>query len=324
MAETGASSSQVIRAAQAAIVDRTTARVAEALEREGVRCILLKGPVLERWLYEGSSRSYVDVDLLVAPDHLARAEVVLAGLGYSRALQASDIPPFDRELHADTWCAAKGPAVDLHRTLAGAAAPPAAVWAALSEDIEVMLVDDAELEVPAVAARALVVALHVAHHGAAERKPLEDLSRALELLNREGWATAAELAHRIGATEPFAAALRLLPRGRELAAALALPETSSLEVALRTVSPAPLALHLEWLRQARGPRAKLRLFLRLVFPPRAFMEPPPGTPHPRRALAAAYARRIAKLRYAPMALIAWRRAQLRRGEGVGARESRLS
>jgi hypothetical protein len=80
-------------------------------------------------------------------------------------------------------------------------------------------------------------------------------------------------------------------------------------VALRTDPPAPLALHLEWLNQAHGPASKGRLFLRLLFPPRSYMEPPPGTRWPRVALAAAYLRRLAKLRYAPAALRAWWRTR---------------
>jgi hypothetical protein len=79
------------------------------------------------------------------------------------------------------------------------------------------------------------------------------------------------------------------------------------EVALRADPPEPLALHLEWLDQAEGTRAKATLLLRLLFPPRAYMEPPPGTPHPRRALARAYLTRLAKLREAPAALADRRR-----------------
>ena len=101
----------------------------------------------------------------------------------------------------------------------------------------------------------------------------------------------------------------MLPAGVELAAALDLPEPSSVEVALRTAAHPPLALHIEWMRQARGVRAKARLLLRLLFPPRAFMEPGPGARWPRAALAGAYLLRIAKLRHGPAALLAWRRSQ---------------
>lgn len=302
-------SSEVMVAVQAAIVDRTTARVATALRNEGIRSILLKGPVLAHWLYDDSSRAYLDADLLVSPADVCRTEAVLAGLGYARVLGDADIPPFDRQLHAHTWCPARGPSIDLHRTLAGALAPATKVWAALSEGTVMVEVDGAPVEALGMEARAVTVVLHAAHHGPRERKPLEDLSRALEALDREGWRSAARLAERLGASEGFAAGLRMLPAGSELAATLAMPEPSSVEVALRTTAPAPLALHLEWLHQARGARSKARLLLRLLFPPRAFMDPAPGARRPRAALARAYLVRIGKLRHGPAALLAWQRAR---------------
>jgi Uncharacterised nucleotidyltransferase len=297
----------VVAAAQAALADRATSRVVGVLRDHGVRCVLLKGPALERWLYGDVPRSYVDIDLLVGPADRPGAEQALRGMGYVQAIGDGDIPPFDRELHAYTWTAPGHPAVDLHRTLPGAAAPAAAVWSALARDTERMTVDGAEVEVLAPPARATLVALHAAHHGRREPKPLEDLARALGRVDREGWAAAGRLAREIDAVEPFAAGLRLLPAGRELAAELALPSTASMEVGLRADPPVPLAIHLEWLRQARGPRAKAKLVWRLVFPPRAFMEPPPGTRRPRVALARAYLARIAKLRHLPGALSARRR-----------------
>jgi hypothetical protein len=293
-------------AAQAAVVDRATAGVVRALRDRGVRPILLKGPALERWLYDDRPRPYVDVDLLVSPDDRPRAEDVLRGLGYVQEIGDADIPPFDRELHAYTWTAPRQPAVDLHRTLAGAAAPAAVAWSALVRDSEPMAVEGVEVEVLGPPGRAVVVALHAAHHGTREQKPLEDLERALARLDLGGWTAAARLAGEIGAAESFAAGLRLLPAGHALAAELHLPATASAEVELRANPPAPLAIHLEWVRQARGPRAKARLVWRLLFPPPAFMEPPPGTRRPRLALARAYLARVAKLRHVPKALSARR------------------
>jgi hypothetical protein len=314
MTGAGGYPSPVMVAAQAAIVDRTAAEVATALSARRVRTILLKGPVLERWLYEGATRSYMDVDLLVSPVDRGRGEAVLRSLGYAPGLGANEIPPFDRELHARTWTTSGRPAIDLHHTLPGAAAPSKAVWTIVSRDTELMRVDRAEVEVPRVEVRTLHVVLHAAYHGAPEPKPLEDLSRALVRVDRDGWAAAARLAAETRATEAFAAGLRLLPAGRELADDLGLPPTSSLEVALRADPPAPLTLHLEWLRRAQGPRAKVALLVRLVFPPRSFMEPPPGTRRPRAALGWAYVVRLGKLRHVPAALRAWRRAR-RQGAG---------
>jgi Uncharacterised nucleotidyltransferase len=306
MTRENAARSAVMAAAQAAVVDRATAGVVRALRGHDVRPVLLKGPVLERWLYEHEPRPYVDVDLLVSPDDRPRAEQTLRGLGYVQEIGDADIPPFDRELHAYTWTAPRQPAVDLHRTLPGAEAPAGDAWSALTRATEPMAVEGVEVEVLAPPARAVVVALHAAHHGTSERKPIDDLERALVRLDRDGWASAARLAAEIGAAEPFAAGLRLVPAGGALAGELGLAATTSSEVELRANPPAPLAIHLEWLRQARGPRAKARLVWRLLFPPRAFMEPPPGTRRPRLALARAYLARIAKLRHLPATLRARR------------------
>jgi hypothetical protein len=46
-------------------LDATAAKVVEALERQQIPAILLKGPALTRWLYDRRiERSYGDVDLL--------------------------------------------------------------------------------------------------------------------------------------------------------------------------------------------------------------------------------------------------------------------
>ena len=55
-------------AANALLLDLAAARASAALRDAGIRAILLKGPVIARWLYDdGSERNYGDVDLLVAP-----------------------------------------------------------------------------------------------------------------------------------------------------------------------------------------------------------------------------------------------------------------
>ena len=196
-----ASSSELMVAVQAAIVDRATARVVTALRDEGVRSILLKGPVLADWLYADSPRAYLDADLLVTSADVSRAEAVLDGLGYAKVLGDADIPPFNRQLHAHTWCPPRVTSIDLHRTLAGALATPATVWAVLSQDAVMAEVDGTGVEVLGPEARSVMVVLHAAHHGAGEHKPLEDLSRALQALDGPGLAAAAELAERLDACE---------------------------------------------------------------------------------------------------------------------------
>jgi hypothetical protein len=64
-------------------VDVLTTEVAGAFGHEGVVTLVLKGPVLARWLYPGEVRPYVDSDLMVAPENRARAVGVLERLGFA-------------------------------------------------------------------------------------------------------------------------------------------------------------------------------------------------------------------------------------------------
>src|SRR5437667_12114242 len=71
-------------------IDVVTAEVSEALRAAGMRCILLKGPALTRWLYpRGEERSYLDVDLLVSEANLARAEKLQAPRVFTRPGRAT-------------------------------------------------------------------------------------------------------------------------------------------------------------------------------------------------------------------------------------------
>jgi len=141
------------------------------------------------------------------------------------------------------------------------------VWAELAADTETMNVGGTEVEVLGEPARALLVALHSAHHGIEDDQALGDLARAVEQLPFGTWAEAAALAERLDATLPFAAGLRLVPAGDDLASRLGLPVETSVEVLLRASSAPELALSLDWLLQARGFRARSRLILRKLCPP---------------------------------------------------------
>ena len=67
-------------------VDALTAEVAGAFGREGIETLVLKGPVLAKWLYPDKVRPYLDSDLMVAPDDRSRAVGVLERLGFVGAL----------------------------------------------------------------------------------------------------------------------------------------------------------------------------------------------------------------------------------------------
>jgi hypothetical protein len=79
----------------------------------------------------------------------------------------------------------------------------------------------------------LHVVLHAAQHSnQAGGKPLEDLRRALARVEESRWSSALELARAYRGVPAFAAGLRLLPEGGDLARRLDLGEERSLKYAL--------------------------------------------------------------------------------------------
>jgi hypothetical protein len=297
-------------------VDAVTAEVVRELRSDGVRPLLLRGPSIAAWLYdEDSQRVYVDSDLLVGPSQFPAAERCLARLGFRQTLYGSDLP--GSELAGHPWKRGGGEAIDLHWTLAGAGASPSELWASFSAETDVLRVDGEEVDVPGAPARALIVALHAAHHGTAVGRPLEDLARACETLDASTWRAAAHLAERLEATDPFTAGLVLHPAGRKLAARLGLPGRLPVQVALRAGDPPPGAVTLEVLASARGLRSKLAIAGRKLVPSRRFMR----TWYPRCALGGRWMlagylwRPVWLLLRAWPALRAWRRARAEDASG---------
>jgi hypothetical protein len=264
---------RAVAAAGAALhADAVAAEAAVALRDAGVATILLRGASIARHLYDpGEARVYVDADLFVPQERRAPAEEVLRHLGYEhRAVlgqRGSDRPPW-----SSTWGRARDAGnVDLHWSLVGVGVTSEELAARLWDHGQRLDVLGRELEGLDAAATAVVVALHAAQHGPDVRNPVADLDRALERLDRDTWVGAAALAEELQAAEPFAAGLRLLPRGVTMAEELTLPETASVETILRAGGAPPMALGFDWLAQTPGLAAKTRLIAGKVVPDRAFM-----------------------------------------------------
>jgi hypothetical protein len=292
--------------------DLVAAEVTRAFRAAGVRSILLRGPSIARHLYgPGESRGYADADFLVPSAVFAKAEETLAERGFAHSAVLGQHPD-DRPQWSRTWKRAKdGGNVDLHRTVVGIRADPEEAWALLSERTEPVEVARTRLAGLDLEATAVVVALHAAHHGPEVAQPLDDLARAIECLPFPAWEHAAALAGRLAATPAFAAGLRLLPAGSELADRLGLPHETSAEVLLRSASAPPTALGFEWLTHVPGFRAKARLVARKLVPDAEFMRAwsPLAGRYPRAGLAAAYLWRPVWLAlHAPSGYRAWRRA----------------
>jgi hypothetical protein len=261
---------EVLTVAQTLAVDRTAAEVISALDRAGIRGILLKGASLAEWLYEeGPPRSYRDCDVLVAPPDIDGAEAILSTLGFEHP--PLDDLPGDKPWHAHAWERNGAASIDLHRTLIGVGVEPEALWAILSRHTARMHVGGRAVEVLDEVGRAMHVALHAAHHGVGIRHPLRDLERAVRQLPIATWRAAAALAAELGATAAFAAGLRLDAAGALIADSLALPREANVELLLRSTTATPTAVGFEWLMRTPGIGRKLRIVLHKMFPPPGFM-----------------------------------------------------
>jgi hypothetical protein len=213
-------------------IDAVTAEVAGAFGRQGIETLVFKGPVLAKWLYPGEVRPYVDSDLMVAPESRASAVDVLERLGFAEFLPWMPTP-----LSLDpggTAFSRRGAMVDLHCQLPGLDGDPDAIWGRLAASAERLMIGGLEVRVPDRDMVLLHVALHAAHHAnQADGKPLEDLRRALACVEQPEWARALELARAYRGVPAFAAGLRLLPKGEDLARRLDLGDVRSLQHEIR-------------------------------------------------------------------------------------------
>lgn len=254
--------------AEGLIVEQASSAVVRALAQAGVRPILLKGPLQQWWLEQGGPpRVSVDVDVLVSPTELEHAEATLGTLGYTRVLALPDEP--GRE-HSSTWGAPDLVPVELHWSLVGADAD--SVWDVLSNETEDAQILREPVEIPNEPARCAIVALHAAQHGIGEPLIFGDLNKALAIVSSETWQRASELAVAMGGWTPFAGALSLSERGRELLEELGaeLPVLDERE-ALSLLTPAPTSRGFFFLGRERGALRKAAFLLTKLAPSPEFM-----------------------------------------------------
>jgi Uncharacterised nucleotidyltransferase len=211
-------------------------------------------------------RTYNDSDLMVAPDAQARAVTVLERLGFTEYCPWMPVPlsldrggtAFDRS--------GKG-IVDLHCQLPGLDGDPDAIWGRLAASAERQVIAGVELRVPDRDTVLLHVVLHAAHHAnQVGGKPLEDLRRALALVEEAEWSSALDLARVYQGVPAFTAGLRLLPEGRDLVHRLGLAEVRSLQHEIRREDNAIAEELYALLSASVGIRRKLAIAASDVFP----------------------------------------------------------
>ena len=260
-------------------LEAAAAEVCRAFGAARIGFLLLKGPALARLLYtEAEVRLYSDIDLLVAPPDLERARVVLAGLGYgSNGGDALGIRDVAGVMHAESWVIT-GPEltdyqlIDLHSWLAGAKAPAEEVWDRLVERRTEVELRGESVPVLNEEGLAMHLALHAAQHGPSNPRGLDELALGLERWPLDVWERAATLAAEIGAVEAFAAGLRLVPEGAELAGDFGLAATDRLDWEIRHAAARPRGtFHLQALLEKRGPLERARVLRHALLPSRAWI-----------------------------------------------------
>jgi hypothetical protein len=278
-------------ALRGARIDRVTVEVHQALQARGVPAILLKGPSIAAWLYRADElRTYGDSDFLVPRHDWDAADATLRALGFEPQIAVDHHPRFGGSFGSYPYSRGDE-TVDLHATLRGLDAHFDDVWAALSSGTARQPVLSTELPVLAVPARALHLALHVAHHPGAE-SPRRDLERGLAQLPLQIWRDAAALAARLDGLAAFGAGLRALPEGQALAATIDLAVVHTVGSALRHAD-VPVAEGLYDLLATQGLAARARMLIRELVPSPGFMREWSWLARRgRRGLAAAYAWRV--------------------------------
>lgn len=297
----------VANAVRTLAIDRVTGEVVAAFDGAGLHPILLKGPSITMWLYgDGRNRSYGDTDLLVPPGEVAAAEDVLARLGFHPPLRFEDGPHGWKPDGLPWVRRADGATVDLHREFPGARVDAATAWDAVFLTATTMQVGGIAVRILDEPARALMLGLHAARHGASEPKPLEDLERGLALVPKSSWLEAVRLAHVLGAEARLGAGLRLLERGVRLADELDLPKTCDAEYVIRSGESSTVSLGLVRIGETPGVRGKLLAAITWAVPSRAYMRYTTSLARRGRAgLTLAYLLRLAR---GPRVAAAWLRA----------------
>lgn len=296
-------------AASRLYLDHLALTLTEALRALGIRAVLLKGASLRYLLYDDDEvRRYTDVDLLVAPQNVARAAEFLEGEGFRdrfKGAGAGETVSYAREFRSDRAY------VDLHWSLPGVTVADTVAWGVLTDQTDELDLRDGRVEVLTVPGRALHVALHWAHNGFRQTSRLDDLDRAARRLPLDVWSEAAGMADALGALAPFVAGLNLHESGREVVSRLGLDAHIPTGVALRAGSAPPLAVGFDRLFTTPGIRAKIACLAREVVPTPAGMRywSPLARRGPAGLVSAYLWRPLYLFLHAPRAMIAWRRVR---------------
>lgn len=253
-------------------LDSVSAWISAELDAHEIPSVLLKGRTFGRLFYENEfERPFGDTDVLVPAADVAVAERLLQEAGFVRTDRDEDwLGPGPKYAHT-FYRISDGAEVDLHWHLSGAACSSHQVWEALREHTVPTALGGRVVSVLDPAASAMLVATHSAHHGTKRPRTLADVEGAVTRLELAVWRDAVSLAGELGASEAFAAGLRLTPSGDALADKLGLVQPRSAEMWLKTHPSTYGAEVLDRITQATSLRVRLRLIRHVAFPPQVVM-----------------------------------------------------
>jgi hypothetical protein len=185
-------------------------------------------------------------------------------------------------------------------------------WRVLSRDTVTIPLHGVQAEVPSVASRAFIVALHAAHHVDDPSQALNDLERAVERLPSRVWLEARRLADELDAVDAFAAGLGLIRPGRGQFETMGFgPRASAVGGEAEGDRSFHVAQAIAWLASTPGVRAKARFLRQRLLPsPRSMRLRSPLARRGRGALVLAYVLRwLDAARHLPSAVAALRRSR---------------
>ena len=187
------------------VLEAAAVEVVRELTDAGVRTLLLKGPVTNRWLYgDPLARAYGDVDLLVDPQCWSQARAVLRqtlDCAHEHALWVH------RPDNEEAWIG-ESRVIDLHRRLAGVpAAMEQKAFEQLWRDRQPFCLHRHDLPTLSDHGRMVHLVLHAAQ-SANDARALHELNLGLTLFGPDAWAHAAALAVEWGAQAAYAEGLR--------------------------------------------------------------------------------------------------------------------
>ncbi len=184
-------------------------RVGDAFATASVDAILLKGLSIAQRFYDPPwSRPCTDVDLLVAPHALTRAEGVLTALGYTKEEGARGRFFAERHFHVSFFAEGRLP-IELHFiAYRGFGAELSA--RDLLEGSEPLTAIHASLRAPSLSREIVYLAVHAAAHRFERMGWLLDLALIARARGERDFAEAARFAESRGFRRPYAAAISLL------------------------------------------------------------------------------------------------------------------